>query len=184
MAQTYKLTATTLSSGKIMYKVIDQDGNVISKRVSTRKYVACTIDGSFYFGRIDLIGHGDHGAMLARIRDCECNTEERYNNILEKGIREIKVSNRLHLECYKENSTQEQLNAPINPSQRDLLVRFCGKDVADKVNTQWEYQVAMSDNIRCIQDFKREMGDFESWKKRREAWVAEVKPGMQVAILQ
>lgn len=43
------------------YTVTDQDGKEISVRKSKRDYVACTIDGSFYFGRLDLIGKGSHG---------------------------------------------------------------------------------------------------------------------------
>lgn len=44
-----------------LYTVTDINGNVISKRTSKREYVACTADGQYYFGRMDLIGKGDHG---------------------------------------------------------------------------------------------------------------------------
>lgn len=62
----YKLRVTeTLSkSAKFHYEVIDENGNVVSKRVSNREYVACTINGQFYFGRLDLIGKGDHGKQI------------------------------------------------------------------------------------------------------------------------
>lgn len=47
---------------KYEYQVIDADSKaIVSKRTSAREYVACTADGSFYFGRLDLIGKGDHG---------------------------------------------------------------------------------------------------------------------------
>lgn len=63
----YKLTVETNSkSGKHHYKVIDENGTIISERKSQREYVACTITGSFYFGRLDLIGKGDHGKSLRR----------------------------------------------------------------------------------------------------------------------
>lgn len=50
---------------KYEYQVIDADSKaIVSKRTSAREYVACTADGSFYFGRLDLIGKGDHGKQL------------------------------------------------------------------------------------------------------------------------
>ena len=51
---------------KYEYQVIDADSKaIVSKRTSAREYVACTADGSFYFGRLDLIGKGDHGKQLS-----------------------------------------------------------------------------------------------------------------------
>lgn len=61
--ETYKLTKTTKGSNHT-YTVTDESGAVLSKRVSKRDYVACTINGKFYFGRLDLIGKGDHGKLL------------------------------------------------------------------------------------------------------------------------
>ena len=51
---------------KYQYTVTDEKGNVISTRTSARDYVACVADGSYYFGRLDLIGKGDHGKLLNR----------------------------------------------------------------------------------------------------------------------
>jgi hypothetical protein len=63
---TYKLSKE--QKGKnFLYTVTDENGNVISKRTSKREYVACTADGEYYFGRMDLIGKGDHGSRIARI---------------------------------------------------------------------------------------------------------------------
>lgn len=62
----YKLikTETGRKAAKYNYKVVDANGNVISDRNSNRDYVACTIYGDFYFGRVDLVGKGDHGRGL------------------------------------------------------------------------------------------------------------------------
>lgn len=62
----YKLNVkeTGNKAGKFHYTVTDESGKVISERKSNREYVACTICGSFYFGRLDLIGKGDHGRFL------------------------------------------------------------------------------------------------------------------------
>lgn len=60
----YILTKTP-KGAKFQYQVIDTKTNeVISTRLSARNYVASTANGEFYFGRIDLIGKGDHGKRL------------------------------------------------------------------------------------------------------------------------
>ena len=59
-----KVTETNNKAGKFHYQVIDENGQVISERKSNRVYVACTINGSHYFGRLDLIGKGDHGKAV------------------------------------------------------------------------------------------------------------------------
>lgn len=51
-------------AGKYHYQVIDETGKVLTERRSNREYVACTINGQFYFGRLDLIGKGDHGKQV------------------------------------------------------------------------------------------------------------------------
>lgn len=56
----YKLTKT-VKGKKFLYQVWDNNGNLVSERMSTRDYVACTFNGAYYFGRLDLIGKGDHG---------------------------------------------------------------------------------------------------------------------------
>lgn len=64
---------------KYEYQVIDVDSKaIVSKRTSAREYVACTADGSFYFGRLDLIGKGDHGKGLSRTTEILANPERAY----------------------------------------------------------------------------------------------------------
>lgn len=63
------VTETGNKASKYLYQVKDETGKLISERRSNRKYVACTINGAYYFGRLDLIGKGDHGKgvkMLAQ----------------------------------------------------------------------------------------------------------------------
>lgn len=61
---------------KYEYQVIDADSKaIVSKRTSAREYVACTADGSFYFGRLDLIGKGDHGKRLSHATEILANPE-------------------------------------------------------------------------------------------------------------
>jgi hypothetical protein len=61
---TFTLTKTALKNGKFLYQVKDENGTVITDRISNREYAACTADGSFYFGRVDLIGKADHGTCI------------------------------------------------------------------------------------------------------------------------
>lgn len=56
----------TAKGKKFQYQVIDTTTNeVISSRTLVCDYVACTTNGEFYFGRLDLIGKGDHGKQLS-----------------------------------------------------------------------------------------------------------------------
>lgn len=66
MKYTMLKSLTGKHSPKYHYKIVDESGNVISERKSNRDYVAATINGQYYFGRVDLIGKGDHGKQLKR----------------------------------------------------------------------------------------------------------------------
>jgi hypothetical protein len=59
-----KVTEINTKASKYLYQVIDEVGNVISERKSNKEYVACTPYGSTYFGRLDLIGKGNHGQAI------------------------------------------------------------------------------------------------------------------------
>jgi hypothetical protein len=67
---TYKLTKTetNVKAAKYLYQVIDENGNVLSTRQSNRDYVAATIKGHYFFGRLDLIGKGDHGRNVKEVK--------------------------------------------------------------------------------------------------------------------
>lgn len=67
---------------KYLYTVTDENGNVVSTRTSARDYVACVADGSFYFGRLDLIGKGDHGKRLSSANDILANPERAYKKMI------------------------------------------------------------------------------------------------------
>jgi hypothetical protein len=67
---------------KYLYTVKDENGNVVSTRTSARNYVACTADGSFYFGRLDLIGKGDHGKRLSHTAAKLANPEKEYKKMV------------------------------------------------------------------------------------------------------
>ena len=87
--KTYRLTKTELKNGKFLYEVKDENNNTISKRTSTRHYAACTIDGSHYFGRVDLIGKGDHGRLLAQAIVAKSCTIEQWEKDRENYRKEL-----------------------------------------------------------------------------------------------
>lgn len=64
---TFKLNKTAKGK-KFEYTVTNENGEIVSSRISARDYVACTADGIYYFGRLDLIGKGEHGRMIAYYR--------------------------------------------------------------------------------------------------------------------
>lgn len=67
---------------KYQYTVTDEKGNVVSTRTSARDYVACTANGEFYFGRLDLIGKGDHGKRLSHTAEILANPEKAYKKMV------------------------------------------------------------------------------------------------------
>lgn len=67
---------------KFLYTVTDEAGNVISTRSSARNYVACTANGEYYFGRLDLIGKGDHGRRISRAREFFAHPEMCYEQMI------------------------------------------------------------------------------------------------------
>lgn len=78
---TFKLNKASKGK-KFLYTVTDEKGTVLSTRSSARDYVACTTNGEFYFGRLDLIGKGDHGRLLARANAFLSNPEADYKNAI------------------------------------------------------------------------------------------------------
>lgn len=69
MPKKYKLHCTPKGK-KFLYEVKDEQGHLYAKRLSKRdNFVACTLDGSFFFGRIDLISKGDHGLISSKYQD-------------------------------------------------------------------------------------------------------------------
>ena len=65
MTHTLIVKETGNKAAKFIYEVIDESGNVITTRKSNREYVACTVNGQYFFGRLDLIGKGDHGKQVS-----------------------------------------------------------------------------------------------------------------------
>lgn len=182
---TYKLTATALKNGKTLYQVINENGEVISKRTSTRKYVACTIDGSIYFGRLDLIGKGDHGTALANIQDYKFNTTiERYEQIKKERIHEITLSCRVEYNTYVAFVSVERRNAPINDWQINRIREsYGGEEAAAAAKTQQDYKRLSCEPKWHIDSFLQRLGTFDDWKERREKRLVELEPAMQVAYL-
>ena len=52
------------SGPKYIYSIVDQNGIILKTRKSNNEYVAATYCGKYFFGRLDLIGKGEHGARL------------------------------------------------------------------------------------------------------------------------
>jgi len=52
------------SGPKYIYSIVDENGIVLETRKSNNEYVAATCCGAYFFGRLDLIGKGQHGIRL------------------------------------------------------------------------------------------------------------------------
>lgn len=69
--------------GKLFkYDVVDESGSIVSTRTSKRDYVACTSNGEFYFGRLDLVGKGDHGRAICALK-APTDYKEEYGQYIE-----------------------------------------------------------------------------------------------------
>ena len=76
---------------KFEYQVIDTESKaIVSKRTSARDYVSCVADGSYYFGRLDLIGKGDHGKQLSWVNKILSNPEKAYKEMAANWVPEYR----------------------------------------------------------------------------------------------
>jgi len=79
---TYKMTKTAKGKQGFLYEIFNAAGELISSRTSKRDYVAATACGGFFFGRLDLIGKGDHGRYLKDFaKNGRTEELERYSRI-------------------------------------------------------------------------------------------------------
>ena len=104
----YKLNKEVKGSNFVY--TVTKNGEIVSQRVSKRDYIACTIDGDFYFGRLDLIGKGDHGRLIKRYQDVKANPGSEYEYYLKmdgKLSKEEYIESRLRYA----NERLEKLNA-------------------------------------------------------------------------
>lgn len=183
MKTNYTLKATELKNGKILYTVIDSDGNILAQRTSIRKYIACTIDGDYFFGRYDLIGKGDHGRRLASIDKHKNTSREAYDAELEAARRDIFATNRIHLKTWMKYHTLEQYNEPVKDWQIEHLREFYGEEVANSVRTQLEFQVASTNSNADFERHIKMVGSYEEWKADRIEYVSKMEKRAQVAYL-
>lgn len=101
---------------KYQYTVTDEKGNVISTRTSARDYVACTANGEFYFGRLDLIGKGDHGKGLSRTTEILANPET--------CAKVVDVSKKYLLTMRFALRRQDKIKAHFGPNGDEMLNRI------------------------------------------------------------
>jgi hypothetical protein len=80
----YTLTKKELNNGYKLYAVMNVEGVIISTRKSKRDYVACTINGDFYFGRINLVNKNGRARAkrLQNAYDLLADPRKRYESLL------------------------------------------------------------------------------------------------------
>ena len=123
--KTYRLTKTELKNGKFLYEVKDENNNTISKRTSTRHYAACTIDGQFYFGRVDLIGKGMHGQLLNQAIVAKSYSVEQWEKEREEYRKELNKCIAIERSLQRKyNRDAEWLEKYIEDCKQTLERRF------------------------------------------------------------
>lgn len=130
---------------KYQYTVTDEKGNVISTRTSARDYVACTANGEFYFGRLDLIGKGDHGKGLSRTTEILANPERAYK----KQVAYFVPSYRK--EWIAENPADEWIARNVNWATGMFNPETCAKvvDVSKKYLLTMRFALRRQDKIKA-----------------------------------
>lgn len=116
----YILTKTPKGK-KYLYEVKDESGNVISKRMSTRDYVACSINGEFYFGRLDLVGKGDYLQKMTRAQTMANYSEYMYISQRTKALEEARKCIAIEKSI---GHTQEWMKEYITSFYKDIDERF------------------------------------------------------------
>lgn len=75
-----KLTKTK-KGDTFVYEVTNDAGDVITRRLSKRDFVACTTHGEFFFRRLDLVGRGVHGRVIKYWEEVLKDPNADYNRI-------------------------------------------------------------------------------------------------------
>ncbi|MCD8286214.1 MAG: hypothetical protein LUD50_03190 [Clostridia bacterium] len=65
LSEHYTLRKETLKDGSFLYSVLDESGNVIKTRKTGHEYVACCVFDNLFFGKVSLIGKGEHARRIA-----------------------------------------------------------------------------------------------------------------------
>ena len=106
----YTLTKTDTGhkSGRFLYTITDETGAVLSTRKSDREYVAATINGQYYFGRLDLIGKGDHGKQVKSI-----NQNGQYKIENGKGFYDINDKTQVPIAYLVAETPAPVIDAPV-----------------------------------------------------------------------
>lgn len=86
MNNTNYTLARVKKGSKWLYQIEDNNGNVVATRTSARDYEAATINGEFFFGRVDLIGKGDHGKALRVFENYSANPKKEYAKIINSYV--------------------------------------------------------------------------------------------------
>lgn len=109
MPKKYKLHCTPKGK-KFLYEVKDEQGHLYTKRLSSRdNYVACTLNGKFFFGRLDLIGKGEHNRVVTPYQDVIRAPKAHYEKMCDWWIRE--KEDVMTYEAWKQNKFREYAQA-------------------------------------------------------------------------
>lgn len=123
-------------TGRFLYEVVNRKtGKVRSQRITSRKCEAATLDGDYYFGRLDLVGKSSHG------RACRFYTDQ--GDAIPETLQVAVIQSTTDQENGQENSPEEVLdpNRPITLGSlaakfaelakergEDTIVTFFAKD--------------------------------------------------------
>lgn len=119
-------------SGKVSYQYF-VDGKMV--RTSGRKYVASTADGSFFWGRMDLVGKGEYASAIQYTHYCETVT---FDDLKKQAIKEL-------AKAIKDLEDYRNKNGKHAKFLRSLYNQPSGIYAADKFEKEFKEDIAMAE---------------------------------------
>lgn len=147
MASKYRLTVTPKGK-RFKYTVVRvSDGVEMSSRLSVRPgYVACTVNGNFYFSRIDLVGKAAHGRELSIATRQANYTVEQWHKDRESYARELRKCARLE-STWMPADRLESYKADLD---RMLERRFPQEDIEGQVAAYRQRGAAYLESLEVV----------------------------------
>lgn len=170
----YELTKKALKNGKYLYQVVDEKGNVMSQRISARDYVACTLNGEMFFGRLDLIGKGEHAKMLARINEYANSSKASYCKVVNERVKAAQMDLACHRQYDKGDVPEGHWFYKI---QEECKAK-------EGVSSMIEYYEKIDSPERVKAETEAELGDVESWMYHRKLWAERKAEEMKVVYMK
>lgn len=178
--QDYSLQVNQCGRDKWLYRIVNnRTGETVATRTSKRNYVAATIDGCYFFGRLDLVGKGDHGQQVKIAQEMIATTPEDYEILVQRH----RAAARGNYFAAKRGYI-EYWDTPLDEIPEQKLGKFYRKRIREGgYNTLHAYYRDLYSEDRWEAECRAEAGDVASWVEKRQERGSKRLQELQVALL-